>query len=189
VLPSDHFDEAFAEGRDPWGYGEVWYERRRHQLTMASLPLERYQRVFEPGCAFGALTVLLAARCHWVLAVDMAEEAVRGTRQATQGLTGVRVRRMRVPESWPLGSFDLVVLSDLAYYVSPEVLGTLLERTAASLEVGGHLVAAHGRRVGADFLFPGGADAVHRTIHRHPAWHRVVRHRERALVVDVFERR
>lgn len=54
-------------------------------------------------------------------------------------------RRGRVPDDWPDGSFDLVVLSELLYYLS--VAERLEVRAAAvrSLAPGGHLVLVRWR--------------------------------------------
>ena len=55
-------------------------------VTVASLPLERYRRCYEPGCSVGLLTRLLAARCDEVLATDAIESAVLQAREVVAGL-------------------------------------------------------------------------------------------------------
>ena len=39
-LTVDYFDRVYASSDDPWGFASRWYERRKRQLTMASLPRE-----------------------------------------------------------------------------------------------------------------------------------------------------
>lgn len=53
----------YAASDDPWGFDDRWYERRKYALTLAILTRPTYTCAFEPGCANGALTELLQARC------------------------------------------------------------------------------------------------------------------------------
>ncbi|MGH9102410.1 MAG: class I SAM-dependent methyltransferase [Acidimicrobiales bacterium] len=188
MLPPDHFDALYAASPDPWEYDRRWYERRRHRLTLCCLPSERYRRAFEPGCSNGALTSLLAPRCGEVVATDMSERAVMLARSRTAHLGNVEVRRLRVPHEWPGGRFDLVVLSELGYYLLPPDLGRFLDRAESCLDPGGHLVAVHWRGDADDFTVPGGAREVHDALLGRPGWARAVSHTEAELLVDVMER-
>lgn len=188
MLPAEHFEDLYARCPNPWGYQSRWYERRKHALTLACLPAERYQRAFEPGCSIGVLTTALSARCDHVLAADMSAGALDLARRAASGLPNVELRRLRVPREWPEQSFDLVVLSELGYYLSPVELGHFVERAQGSLVAGGHLVAAHWRGVAEDFLNPGGADDVHGRLLTGTGWARVVSHREADFSIDVLAR-
>jgi hypothetical protein len=48
-----------------------------------------------------------------------------------------------IPEDWPTGGFDLVVLSEVAYYLTEAGWAEVAERLRGGLEPGGHLVAVH----------------------------------------------
>jgi hypothetical protein len=111
---------------------------------------------------------------------------VRTAAEALAGRTNVDVRRLRVPEEWPDGHFDLVVLSEVGYYLSSGDLHRLVERTAASLEPGGAVLACHWRHHVADY--PTTGDAVHRVIDGHPALVTAVRHEEEDFLLDVWTR-
>lgn len=187
MLPADHFEALYASSPDPWGYGSRWYERRKHALTVACLPAERYRRAFEPGCSTGVLTTALSARCDHLVAADMSPSALHRAREATSSLCGVEVRQLRVPEEWPEGAFDLVILSELGYYLDPPGLELFIERTQACLSVGGHLVAVHWRGISEDFLNPDGAQDVHARLLSRPGWARVVSHHEADFMIDVLE--
>jgi hypothetical protein len=52
---------------------------------MASLPRQCYQRVFEPACANGELSALLAERCADLLCQDLDATAVAWPRAACTG--------------------------------------------------------------------------------------------------------
>lgn len=187
--PREYFDHVYADDVDPWGFRTRWYERRKQALTMAALPAERYRRAFEPGCAVGALTVALAGRCDQVLAVDLHPRAAAAAAEAVEasGLDNVQVQVMDVVTEWPAGPFDLVVLSEIGYYVAGAARARLLRSVGRSLEPGGTVVACHWRRDEPDHR--GDGAGVHRDIGADPAVRRVVHHEDEHFLLDVWVRR
>ncbi|MFF9365189.1 class I SAM-dependent methyltransferase [Streptomyces griseoluteus] len=184
--PDAYFDGMYRAARDPWRLAERWYERRKYDLTAAVLPRARYRRAFEPGCSVGELTVRLAERCDAVLACDRVESAVETARGRTAGLSQVSVRRMLVPEEWPDGSFDLVVLSELLYYLDDSALDQLLERAVESLEPAGTLVTVHWNHPVAEHLRTG--TGVARRLDAQPGLALLADHREEDFVLQVHQR-
>jgi len=159
-----HFDELFRLDADPWRTRTRWYERRKRALLLAVLPQERYKRACEPGCGAGETTAALARRCGSVVASDASAAAVRHARERLVAFSNVSVDRARMPDDWPSGSFDLVVVSELGYYLSDEELRRLGEACRASLTDSGTLVACHWRRVELDMLQR--AEDVHAVLQR-----------------------
>ncbi|MBB2947188.1 SAM-dependent methyltransferase [Actinoplanes lutulentus] len=145
TTPVTYFERMYAGSADPWNFETRWYDARKHALTVAALTRPRYRSAFEPGCSTGRLTALLAGRCDSLLAVDAVGAAVRTAASRAAGQPQVTVREAAVPHEWPAESFDLIVLSEIGYYFSNADLSTLVERTVASLEPGGDLVAVHWR--------------------------------------------
>ncbi|HEY1997577.1 SAM-dependent methyltransferase [Paraburkholderia sp.] len=144
-----YFDTLYETCDDPWGLRERWYERRKRLLTMAMLPRERYRHAFEPGCANGELSAQLASRCDSLLATDLNETAVRLARERLGQAPHVRVERRGVPHEWPAaheGRFDLIVISELAYYLNAADLLRLTECIQSTLSDDGTLLACHWRR-------------------------------------------
>ena len=92
---------------------ERWYERRKRALTLAMLPDERYARAYEPGCATGELSAALASRCDALLAADLNPDAVELARRRVARLGNVQVEQRAIPDDWPDGRFDLLVVSEL----------------------------------------------------------------------------
>jgi len=183
----EHFDRLHADGADPWDLSSSWYERRKQVLTVAALPRQRYRSAFEPGCSVGALTELLAPRCDQLLAADAATNAVESSRSRMTGHRNVTVERRHLPGEWPSGPFDLVVLSDLGYYLDAAALAATLERLVASAESGATVLAVHWRRVASDFRLAGGDD-VHSRLHRRPELAPIAHYEENEFVLDVWER-
>jgi hypothetical protein len=184
TLPRDYFEALYTDDDDPWGFRTRWYEERKRGLTMAALLEPRYRTAFEPGCSIGVLTADLADRCDRLLAMDISERAIE--RAAARRLPGVELRRGSVPGDWPAGTFDLVVLSEIGYYLD----GDDCERLAGrALSCAGEVVVVHWRHPVADYPLPG--DRVHEIFARRASaagLRRVVGHVERDLRLESWSR-
>lgn len=180
-----YFEGMYGEDPDPWGFETRWYERRKYDLTLAALPRARYLSAFEPGCANGVLTERLAERCDALLAVDLLPAVADRARARVAHLPGVDVRSMAVPDEWPLGPFDLVVLSEVAYYFTAGGLELALAHVGATLERSGHLLSVHWR---GETDYPLGGEEVHRLIDGQPWLRRVVTLEEPEFLLHVHER-
>ncbi len=186
-MSKTYFEDLYRRDPDPWGLATRWYEARKYAITMAALPRPRYRSGFEPGCSIGMLTAMLATRCDHLLAADGMPVAAEQARARTWGLANVEVADLTVPESWPEINFDLVVLSEIAYYFDPEELGSLLDRVRQTLDTaGGHLMAVHWRGT---TNYPLTGDHAHQLIGSRPELARVVHHVEDEFVLDVWEPR
>ena len=95
------FDRMYDSADDPWGFTTSSYEARKRQVTLASLPNERYASAFEPGCANGLLTELLAERCDRVLACDVSPRALARAGERVGARRNVHLERREVPSAWP----------------------------------------------------------------------------------------
>lgn len=153
-----YFDRQYADSDDPWGFDSRWYERRKYSLTVAALPRARYRRAVEPGCANGALTELLAPRCDALIAYDLLDGPVGRARSRLAEQANVEVVTGELPRWWPDGTGDLVVWSEVAYYLTGAGLDAALTGLETWLEPGGDLVAVH--YTGATD-YPQSADQVH----------------------------
>jgi SAM-dependent methyltransferase len=184
--PITYFERMYAENPDPWSFETRWYDARKHALTVDALPARRYRSGFEPGCSTGMLTRRLAARCDQLLAVDAVDAAVRTAAERVADRPHVSVRAARLPQDWPDGTFDLIVLSELGYYFDDADLATLLDRVAGSLEPGGDLVAVHWRWPVAEHARSG--DDVHAGLAAVRGLSRLARHEEADFLLEVFTR-
>jgi hypothetical protein len=183
-LSADYFARMYAGSDDPWGFRTRWYEVRKRAVTLAALDRPRYRRGFEPGCSVGVLTAGLAERCDALLASDVDPTAVDAARSAVAAYPHVVVERRSVPDEWPGGRFDLVVVSEVGYYLDAQALGGLVERVTASLEPGGAVLLCHWRHPVADYPLTG--DAVHAAFRQDGALTAAVRHEEEDFVLDLL---
>jgi SAM-dependent methyltransferase len=158
-IPAACFETKYQKARDPWSFAASAYEQRRYDLTVAMLPAARYRRVFEPGCSVGELTARLAGRCDRLLAMDSSPTAVKRARERCVGLDHVDVVEGELPQAWPDGTYDLVVLSELGYYFTAEHWAALVARSAQALLPDGTLLAVHWRGRSPDHVLRG--DDVH----------------------------
>jgi len=140
-----YFEKMFEGNDDPWSFKSRWYEERKRALTLAALPQRRYAMAFEPGCANGELSAGLSARCDSLLCSDGTPRAVELARQRLAGQAHVRVVQGWVPDDWPDGAFDLIVISEIGYFLSPGALDRVAARTLGSLAPGGTVLACHWR--------------------------------------------
>ena len=187
--PASHFEDVHAASGDPWGVDVLWYEERKRAVTAAVLPRRRFDHLLELGCSVGALTETLATRSDRLLAVDASEAAVRRARERLVGSPGVSVQRRVLPEEWPAGRFDAVVMSEIGYFLSPGQLDEVIERTAGCLTEQGVLVACHWRHPVRGWPLDG--PAVHRRLaERLPGLglSRLAGYQERDFRIDLYGR-
>jgi SAM-dependent methyltransferase len=178
-LPPEYFDRMYADSDDPWGFETRWYERRKHALTLAVLPQPRFGTALEVGCSIGVLTAGLAGRCDRLIAIDPSATALVA---AERRAPGVEFRQGAVPADWPAGTYDLVVLSEVGYYLDTDDLSALLDYTAADLAPDGFVVACHWRHPVEDY--PQTGDAVHEAMA--DRWPRQSRVEEADFLLDVY---
>lgn len=188
-VPQTHFDSLYAGSADPWGFTSRWYEQRKYALTLAALPEPRYASAYEPGCSIGVLTELLADRCDRLLASDGSAAAVERAQQRLAGRETVTIEQRRLPEEWSTGSYDLVVLSELLYFLDDDDLDAVVARSVGAVAPGGAVVAVHWRPYADDH--PLATDEVHRRLlvaADAAGFRHVAHHLEDEFVLDVVVR-
>lgn len=178
------FDALHARSEDPWGYTSKWYEHRKRALTLAALPSRHYSAGLEIGCSVGALSAELAERCARFLAVDASSTALAHAAERLAHLPAAEVRHLTVPQDWPEGDFDLIVVSEVGYYLSRKELTALFERVKTALLPGGTLVLCHWRHPLDGWELDG--DAVHAAARRQLRWADAGLYRERDFVLEIL---
>ena len=142
-LPPSYFDELYGRDADPWRFETSAYERDKYADTLSALPRPRYGRVLEVGCSIGVLTARLAERADRLVATDVAEAALAVARKRLDAAQNVRFGRVAFPDETPKGPFDLVVLSEVLYYLSAADLRRAAEVVVPRLAPGGEVLLVH----------------------------------------------
>ena len=192
TLPPRYFEEVYGASDDPWHFETSAYEAAKYARTLAALPLESYARGLEVGCSIGVLTAQLAHRTRALVATDINEKALARARERCAALPQVCFERRALPDDLPAGPFDLVLLSEVLYYLSPADLERALDAVLARLSPGGTLLLVHWTPPVHDY--PQTGDAVHEAARRRVGhglrWRRGERHgnAQQGYRLDLFER-
>jgi 2-polyprenyl-3-methyl-5-hydroxy-6-metoxy-1,4-benzoquinol methylase len=182
-----YFDAMYGANDDPYGLRTRWYEERKRNLLLAALPARRYANACEPGCGVGELTLALASRCDRLFASDLSQQAVAIARRRCAAMDHVRVERRDLPAEWPdaAGPFDLIVLSEMGYFLEADAMHALAACCIRSLGGEGTIVACDWRPDFAERALP--TDEVHAAIDA-LGLARIVRHEEDDFVLQVWSR-
>ncbi len=142
---SQYFEAMYEESDDPWDYANRWYEKRKRQICMSVLPKMSFGHALEIGCANGFLSELLAERCQKLLCIDANPKAIQLAKQRLEDTDHVELQQQRIPDQFPTGAFDLIVVSEILYYLSKSEVIASLEKIKASLAVDGVVLSCHWR--------------------------------------------
>ena len=186
TLRPAYFDDVYTANADPWGFEDKPYEQAKYADTLASLPRTHYDSAFEIGCSIGVLTARLAPRCGALLAVDGSEMPLVRARELCRDLPQVTIERMQVPDRFPPDLFDLILLSEVGYYWSPDDLTRAQDLLLAHLRIGGHLMLVHWTPWVHDYPLTG--DEVHEAFLKRDGLRLLHGHREENYRLDVLER-
>ena len=142
-LDEKYFEDVYNAKDDPWDFTTSEYEAEKYAMTLRSLPRENYENVFEIGCSIGILTEKLAAKCAKILAVDVSEKALAQAWERCKNLPQIDFQKMSVPQEFADDTFDLILISEVGYYLSPEDWQTAMEKSFAQLAEKGQIVLVH----------------------------------------------
>jgi SAM-dependent methyltransferase len=190
LMDAKGFEALYREQSDPWGYRSSAYEREKYRATVEACGAGPIAAALELGGSIGIFTALLAPRCETLVSLDAAPTAVTAARThlARVGLAGrVDIREGTIPRDVPDGPFDLVVASEILYYVPDPQLAETLVRLEHCLATGGRLVAVHWRPDGPER--PHTAAQVHARL-REQSWLSLsAEHSTGEYLLDVFTHR
>lgn len=133
------FFEAFYSRPDP--YSAATKELVKYTALLAACGVGPFDNALEIGCSVGVFTAMLAPRCVRLLAIDIAENALKQARSRTTHLPQVRYERRRLPAEMPSGPFDLVIASDVLYYWDEADLRSFTANLRNVLAPGGRFVS------------------------------------------------
>jgi 2-polyprenyl-3-methyl-5-hydroxy-6-metoxy-1,4-benzoquinol methylase len=135
-----HFERLYRDDPDPWSFATSAYEQKKYDATLAALGTRYFTCALEVGCSIGVLTERLTDRCEHLLALDFAPSAIAAARACCAPYNGVRIEQMQVPRQWPHGWFDLILFSEVLYFLNESDLKQVCARTVRSIVPGGQVL-------------------------------------------------
>ena len=136
------FEALYRADADPWAMESSPYEARKYDATLRALRAPRHGRTLEVGCSIGVLTALLAARSDRVVALDVSATALSRARERP-GTANVEWMRAEVPGDWPAGRYDLIVLSEVLYFLEPVEVTSIATLVARDLARDGEAIVVN----------------------------------------------
>lgn len=181
------FEQRYRRDADPWGYRSSLYERAKYDATLAACGPGPFRSALELGGSIGVFSARLARRCDALTTIDGSPTAVAAARTRLAEFPGAIAVVGEIPGAIEPGRHDLVVASEILYYLDDDALSATLARLSEVLIAGGPMVAVHWRPAGPER--PQTAAAVHAQLRSQP-WLRAVSDRSTAdYLLDVLERR
>ena len=181
----DFFEAKYRADPDPWNFSSSASELARYDAVLAALAGRHFRHGLEPACSVGVLTARLARICDRVSASDLSPTAVARAGERCAGLSNVAVRCASVVDLLPDPDVDLLVLSEIGYYFSPEDWTQLLDRLLPRLGIGCTVLGVHWLGVSADHVT--GGDAVHAILRAHPRLQLLQEERHHTFRLDRFQ--
>jgi len=133
------FEAVFSGSDDPWDTWAGRDERNKRASLLRACGHVR-GRALELGCGNGSNTAVLRQRSLRLLAVDGAASAVSVTRKNIK-FKNVSVKLAILPRELPRQTFDLVVIAEMLYYLTPREIDCLA--SGLNFGTGSRLVLAH----------------------------------------------
>ena len=165
--------DAIYQGSDPWASVDprYTYQRRKYEALSRLLAGRRYSDVLDLGSGLGDLARLMADCSDRVLGLDISQVALGRARGRHRAVTNLRFAQgdvLDLPVDYD-GTFDLVMVADMLYYlprpIEDSTLKRLATRLARLLRPGGTLLLAN------HFFFTADPDSrLSRRIHQAFAW-------------------
>jgi predicted O-methyltransferase YrrM len=187
VTTVDHFENEYRDNPDPWGYRASPYEQAKYAATLAACGSGPFENALELGGSIGVFSARLAPRCRALTTLDYSPTAVRRARAALAPHSHARALLGVIPDAVPEGAFDLVVASEVLYYLEASALAHTLEALETRTAPGARVVCVHWRPDGPER--PLTATHVHEQVRRQPWLRRLTSECRPEYLLDVLERR
>lgn len=142
---NSYFDTIYTDNSDPWQYESRWYEQRKRDVCLALLLQPQYQNAIELGCSNGVFSERLATRCHHLTCIDGHPKAVELAKQRLAQQPHVKVIQGLIPAALPQSSYDLIVISEILYYLALTDIEQVISWLKKHLVKNGTLLVCHWR--------------------------------------------
>jgi SAM-dependent methyltransferase len=139
--------DVFFEADDPWGYSGP-HEQAKYDETLELVPAGGVESALELACAQGHFTAKLAPRVGRLLATDISAKALEGAAARCLGQPNVKFETLDFAREPIPGRFDLIVCSEVLYYLGDaERMREATRKIAAALNPGGRVIHTHANQI------------------------------------------
>lgn len=136
-----YFERLYRRRSDPWSYRTSDYEQRKYRRVLEILSGRSYGRVLEVGSSEGVFTAMLGPLGGEVLGVDISQVACERARARCAAFSNIRFQAADIREAEVDGRFDLIICSEVLYYLGGNrPLAGVRDKLADLLADGGQLV-------------------------------------------------
>ena len=142
TTPAD-FEARYRADPDPWRTLTDPYESHKRERTLAACGPGPFRVACDLGAGTGVLAAALAPRCGRLLALDGAPTAVAEAQRRLTPFPHAEARVATLPDGLPAGPLDLVVASEILYYLDDDPFHMVLDWLPNALTPGGRAVAVH----------------------------------------------
>ena len=139
----DGFENLFQSNPDPWDYESSPFEAHKRSVLLKHIGLSPRGRVLELACANWVTTRALMKVGLRVAALDGSSTAIAQARTRLGHIRRLRLLHANLPEGLPKERFDLIVVSEIVYYLGSIAARRLAASVADRVAPGGRVVVLH----------------------------------------------
>lgn len=139
------FEDRFAGDADPWATFTNRDEATKRDAILHAMGPGPWGRVLELGAGNGSNSAAIAPRALRLEATEATTSGTRLVARAIEHAPRARAIRLAVPAPLPRSRYDLIVVAELLYYLSPRDMAAVARDVTSVLRPGGRLVLAHHR--------------------------------------------
>ena len=123
-----YFEWMYLADSDPWRFETTPHKHAKYARTVAAVEGRHYISALEVGCSIGVLPRHIAPFCNACLALDITEMPLMQARERCRDASHIQFAQMTVSGDWPEGEFDLILLSEVLYFLSAGDIRATAER-------------------------------------------------------------
>lgn len=161
----NYFEKVFQRP-DPWGYALSHYEKIKYERQLGAIRdfSGQVESILEIGCAEGLYTAMMAEAFPGarIMGIDICSKAIERAKDYCKHCPNVEFMEADIIELFrhdklPPRSFDVIIQSELLYYIFPRLffglkLWTYFKDTVNLLKDDGVIVASSGINIETRYL-------------------------------------
>ncbi|WP_316796975.1 bifunctional PIG-L family deacetylase/class I SAM-dependent methyltransferase [Pedobacter agri] len=186
TLSEDYFESLYTNSDDPWNFEKSEYERKKYEASLAAIPKLLYNNALEIGCSIGIFTSMLGIYCRSLTAIDISKTALEKAKLRSLNSLHIKFKLGGIPSDFPNENFDLIVMSEVGYYLSMEDLLVTRNLIENHLNGDGILLLVHWTHFVVDYPISG--DDVHECFKQSALTH-LEGSRNDDYRIDVFQKK